>query len=86
MEWREVSGHGEIYSFTIVRRAPEPAFESDLPYVVALVQLDEGPRILSTVEADDVESIQIGMRVRVHFGPPVDGIVLPTFQLEKETE
>src|SRR5262245_60984165 len=47
--WREVSGHGRIYSFVVYHRVYHPGFESEVPYVVAIVELDEGPRLITNI-------------------------------------
>lgn len=59
-------GLGTVYSFTVVRKA-RGAFRELTPYVVAYVELDEGPRLLSNVVDVAPESVQIGQRVRVAF-------------------
>lgn len=81
LDWIEAKGTGEIYTFTIARRGAGKAFEADAPYVVALIQLDEGPRMMSNVVTDDVESVRIGQRVRVVFAEAGEGVVLPKFAL-----
>lgn len=81
LDWIEVKGAGEIYTFTIARRGAGKAFEADAPYVVALIQLDEGPRMMSNVVTDDVEAVRIGQRVRVVFAEAGEGVVLPKFAL-----
>ena len=63
--WVEASGRGTVYSFTVVRRAPTPAYEHLLPYVVAQVELEEGVRITSTLA--DPEGVRVGAPVRVVF-------------------
>lgn len=63
--WVESSGRGTIYSFTVVRRAPTPAYEAQVPYVVAQVELEEGVRITSTLA--DPGGVYVGMAVRVVF-------------------
>jgi uncharacterized OB-fold protein len=60
---------GTIHSFTVVQRAANPAFNEDVPYVVALVDLDEGFRMMMNVVGDDRLSAAIGRRVRVVFEP-----------------
>jgi uncharacterized OB-fold protein len=65
LEWRPVSGKGKVYSYTTVRRASTRSF-SDQPYVLAIVELDEGVRLTTNVEAPP-ESIKIGMPVMVFF-------------------
>lgn len=64
-KWVESSRRGTVYSFTVVRRAPTPAYEHLVPYVVAQVELEEGVRITSTVT--DPEGIEVGTPVRIVF-------------------
>jgi len=65
LTWRQVSGKGKVYSYTVVRRASTRSF-ADKPYVLAIVELDEGPRLTTNVEAPP-EQIKIGMPVAVWF-------------------
>jgi uncharacterized OB-fold protein len=63
----EVPGTGTVYSFVRVHRALTPAMESEVPYVVAVVELDEGPRMIGRVEAGDVMAVAIGDRLQPRF-------------------
>jgi uncharacterized OB-fold protein len=65
LEWKPVSGKGKVYSYTTVRRASTRSF-ADKPYVVAIVELDEGVKLTTNLEAAP-ESIKIGMPVMVFF-------------------
>jgi uncharacterized OB-fold protein len=65
LEWTAVSGLGAVYSYTIVRRPQSPAFPA--PYVVAEVDLDEGPRLLANIIGVEPEKVRIGLRVAVGF-------------------
>ncbi|MGO9454676.1 MAG: Zn-ribbon domain-containing OB-fold protein [Candidatus Binataceae bacterium] len=65
LEWQPVSGRGKVYSFTVVRRASARSF-GDGPYVLAIIQLDEGPRMTSNVVAPP-EQVRVDMPVVVHF-------------------
>jgi uncharacterized OB-fold protein len=67
MEWRQSKGEGVIATFTVVHRAPDPAFKADLPYVIAIIELDEGVRLMSNLVEFDVQSLFIGQRVRCLF-------------------
>ncbi|GAA3649178.1 OB-fold domain-containing protein [Nocardioides ginsengisoli] len=67
IEWREVAGAGRIHSWFVARHAFHPAFESDLPYVVADVVLDEGPRINGRIVGVASADVQADMRVRAVF-------------------
>jgi uncharacterized OB-fold protein len=64
----QASGHGEVYSFSVVYRAPSPAFAGDVPYAVVVVRTDEGPHLMSRLSVTDMTSIHIGMRVQVAWG------------------
>ncbi|HXY94114.1 MAG TPA: Zn-ribbon domain-containing OB-fold protein [Acidimicrobiia bacterium] len=77
----EVSGRGSVYSFTVVRQAFDPAFLAELPYVVALVELDEQPglRVLTNIVECDVDAVEIGMAVEVTFEAR-DGTAIPQFR------
>lgn len=76
-----ISGRGSVYSFAIVRQAFDPAFLPELPYVVALVELDEQPglRVLSNIVECDIDAVEIGMPVEVTFDVR-DGTVVPQFR------
>ena len=64
--WRPSAGEGEIYSFIVVHQLYHKAFADHLPYVVAIVQLDDGPRLLGAMLGPDVAP-EVGMRVRPSF-------------------
>ena len=65
LNWERVSGRGTVYSYTIVRRASTRSF-ADGPYVLAIVELAEGPRLTTNIVAP-AESVKIGMPVMVAF-------------------
>lgn len=65
LEWKPVSGRGKVYSYTVVRRASTRSF-ADKPYVLAIVQLDEGPRMTTNIEAP-AENVKVGMPVAAFF-------------------
>jgi uncharacterized protein len=69
--WTELSGGGTVYACTILRKAMGPWREA-APFVVAYVELDEGPRILTNVLADDPATIRVGDPVRAVFVPVAD--------------
>lgn len=64
--WTEESGRGTVYASTVVRKAMGP-WRDAAPYVVAYVELDEGPRILTNVVTDDPGAVRIGDAVRATF-------------------
>ncbi len=77
LDWVEASGKGTVYSYTVVHRSAGPAYADDVPYTVAVVELAEGPRMMSWITGDD--EVQIGAHVKVTF-VTVDDIVLPMFE------
>ena len=79
LEWIDAQGTGTVFSFTIVQRAPSPAFQSLVPYAVAIVALDEGPHLMSNIVDAAPETVRIGMRVSVCFMDLDDGTRLPIF-------
>ncbi len=80
LEWRPTSGRGSVYTFTVARRATHPAFADRVPYVIAVVELDEGPRVTTNLVDCDVDAVAIGMPVEVVFEEAVDGIAIPVFR------
>jgi uncharacterized OB-fold protein len=74
-EWRKASGRGEIYAFTVLRRAP-------VPYAVASVALAEGPHMLTNIVDCDFERLRSGLPVRVVFKPTEGGPPVPMFTPE----
>jgi uncharacterized OB-fold protein len=79
-EWVRVSGRGTVATFGIFHRLYFPAFERDLPYNVALVRLDEGPRMYTNLVGIRNEDIAIGMRVRARFEAVTDEVTLVKFE------
>jgi uncharacterized OB-fold protein len=78
--WVEVSGRGSVYSFTVIRQNPSRSFRHLLPFVVALVDLDEGPRLMTNIVGCPIEEVRIAMPVRVCFEPVSDQAALPMFE------
>jgi len=65
LAWKRVSGRGKVHSYTVVRRASARSF-GDAPYVLAIVELDEGPRMTTNITAPP-EKVRVEMPVVVHF-------------------
>ncbi|EIE51032.1 hypothetical protein C357_10894 [Citreicella sp. 357] len=81
LKFDTVSGRGEVHTFTIARRPAGPAFADDVPYVVALIELEEGPRMMSRIQTDDPEKVHIGAEVEVTFVKATDEITFPYFRM-----
>jgi uncharacterized protein len=77
--WTPVSGVGKVFSFVTYHRVYHPAFAKDVPYVVALVELAEGPRILTNIVGVAPEAVVCEMPVKVVFDDVEDGVSVPKF-------
>jgi uncharacterized OB-fold protein len=82
LDWVEMSGRGKVYSYTVVRRAMNPAFADDVPYVYAIVELDEGPRVMTNVVNCPPEDVRVDMPVRAIFDPVTPDASLLKFEPE----
>lgn len=84
MDWVPVAGIGTIHSWTTVRRAATRGFEAEVPYVVAIVELDDEPgvRFLGNLLISDSEFLEVGMSVEVEFTVRA-GVSLPQWILRE---
>jgi uncharacterized OB-fold protein len=71
-EWRDVSGRGTIYTYSVMRRAP-------VPYAIAYVTLEEGVTMMTNIVDCDLNAIRVGQKVRVVFKPTEGGPPVPMF-------
>ena len=84
LSWQQMSGGGTVWTFTEVHMAfYDDTWAGDVPYVVAVVELDEGPHLLSNILEPDIASLAIGDRVEVVFGDRPEGVTLPMFRVVK---
>ncbi|MGB0622130.1 MAG: Zn-ribbon domain-containing OB-fold protein [Myxococcota bacterium] len=82
LAWEAVSGRGRIHIFTVAHRAPHPKFAGQLPLVIAIVELEEGPRLVTNLVDRNPEKIEVGAAVEVRFEAIEDSDVsLPVFIL-----
>jgi hypothetical protein len=79
LEWVRASGRGRLQSYTIVRRAVSEAYAAEVPYVVALVALEEGPTMMTGIVDCKVGDVRIGMPVQVVFDDWSAGVSIPKF-------
>ena len=82
LEWREVSGKGSVYTYTNTFSA-WPGHEDRVPYLVALVELDEGVRILCNLMNVKAEDVKIGMRVKLCWEKLSDDYNYPAFEPDR---
>lgn len=80
VRWVSASGRGVIYSFTVIHQNKSPEFVQDTPYNVAVVQLEEGPRLMSNIVETDFAELRVDLPVTVVFDAVSDVIHLPRFK------
>jgi hypothetical protein len=78
----EVSGKGRIYSYTVNRAPQNPAFADDVPFIIAIVKLDEGPHMFTNIIniPGEIENCHIDMRVEAVFDDVTEDHTLVKFQ------
>ncbi len=73
------SGRGSVWTFTVTEQNQVPPFREAVPYVLAYVELEEGPRLLTNVVGCAPDEVRIGMSVRAEFRADADGLAVPVF-------
>lgn len=81
VEYAEHEGTGEIYSFSVTHRTRLPGFKDEVPYVLALVDIDGGGRMMTNIIDCDPNEVQIGAKVKIAFTDVTEEITLPHFKL-----
>ena len=79
--WELMSGNGEVYSYVVTHQPTNSAFIGRTPLATVIIELDEGPHLISNILNISPSEIKIGMRVRVVFIKMDDQITLPFFEL-----
>ena len=82
-EWATLSGRGKVYSFVTYHRAWHPAYQDKIPYNVSLIDLEEGPRLVSNVVGCPPEEVRVGMPVEVVYDDREE-FTLPVFRRAEE--
>ena len=80
-EWLEVSGRATLYTWSEVFMNDLPPFKERLPYIAAVVDLDEGPRMMTELVDCDAAQLSVGMPVTVSFRKETDDVTVPVFRL-----
>jgi uncharacterized OB-fold protein len=83
LKWIKASGKGKIYSFTVVMAHPPVSFIDDVPYVVAVIKLEEGPRMISNIVECKPDGLSCDMDVEVVFEDVTEEFALPKFRVTK---
>jgi uncharacterized OB-fold protein len=82
-EWKQLSGRGEVFSYIVFHQIYHPGFAKDVPYNVAMIQLEEGPRMISNVVGVPVDQVKVGDKVEAVFDPVTEDITVPRFSPRK---
>ena len=80
VEWVKTSGRAKVLSYTIIYRPVTQAFAGNVPYIVAMVTLDEGPQMMTNIVGCEPEKVHIGMPVQVTFDDWTEEISVPKFK------
>ncbi len=80
LEWVTASGRARVYSYTVVRRAMHPGFREDVPYVLAIVELEEGPRLTTNIVGVAPEEVRVDMPVRAAYDDVTPDLTLLKFE------
>ena len=84
-EWRPSSGRGRIYSYTVIHHNDVLPFKERLPYIVALIDLEEGVRVTTNIVEGTPEVMHVGMPVEVVYEHVSDEVTLPQFRPRAQT-
>ncbi len=80
LEWRQASGRGTLYTFTVMHQVVNPGFASAVPYNVAQVDLDEGVRMTSNIVGIANDAIRVGMKLEAVFEEVGETVCIPKFR------
>jgi uncharacterized protein len=80
VDWEEASGQATLYTFSVVHQNDLPPFPERVPYVAAIVDLAEGPRMMTNVVDCPFEELQVGMALEVSWRQETDEVTLPVFR------
>jgi uncharacterized protein len=78
--WEQASGDAVLYTWSVVHSNDLPPFRDKLPYVAAVVDLAEGPRMMTNVVGCNPEALRVGMELRVQFEELAEGLHIPVFR------
>ena len=78
--WEDASGRATLYTWSVVRRNDLPPFAQRVPYVAAVVDLEEGPRMMTNVVGCEPSALSCGMPLEVSFETRTDEVTVPVFR------
>lgn len=77
--WSELSGNGKVFSYVVYHRVYHPGFTKEVPYTVAVIELDEGPRMISNVVGIPPDQVACDMRVKIVYDDITESVTIPKF-------
>lgn len=80
LSWVDSAGKGQVYSFTVIEQPVDREFLGDIPYIYAIIQLDEGPRMISNVVECAIEDVRVDMPVTAVFDDVTSDVTLVKFR------
>lgn len=80
VHWTDASGRATLYTYSVVHVNDLPPFHERVPYVAAIVELEEGPRVMTNVEGVAFDELRIGMPLVVDFSPISDDVTIAVFR------
>lgn len=80
LDWVRSAGTGTVYSYTVIFQAAHEGFSAEVPYVYAIIELDEGVRLISNVVGIEPDKVEIGMKVKAVFEDATEEIAIPKFE------
>ena len=80
VEWEEASGRATLYTYSVVHRNDLPPWPERVPYVAAVVDLEEGPRMMTNVVNCEPDAVEVGMALTVTFEERTDEFTVPVFE------
>jgi uncharacterized OB-fold protein len=80
VSWKEASGRAKIYTYSVVHVNDLPPFNERVPYVAAIVELEEGPRVMTNIEDLPFDELRAGLPVVVDYKPISDDVTIPVFR------
>lgn len=78
--WEQASGRAALYTWSVVHGNDLPPFRDRVPYVAAVVDLDEGPRMMTNVVNCEPDALEVGMALQVTYERRTDEITVPVFE------
>jgi hypothetical protein len=80
VDWEQASGRATLYTWSVVYSNDLPPFPDKVPYAAAIVDLDEGPRMMTRVVGAEFDELRVGMPLEVTFEQETDDVTLPVFR------